>query len=100
MQKLAFDVTFKQMTAKESINIHGNILVATMYREYTELKYMHVIGELDPNSLTRSHNKIALVEVNPIIEEQAKTKREDMRIGATPDMIHHQRRCILSEYFS
>ena len=52
MHKLAVDMTFAQMTAKEGIKKHGGRAVASMYKEYTQLEKMKVMGALNPDSLT------------------------------------------------
>ena len=54
------------MIAKKGIKKHGERAVAAMYKEYKQLEYMKVIGELVPNSLTRSQKKVALQEIDLI----------------------------------
>ena len=66
MHKLAVDVTFTQITAKRGIKKHGEIAVAYIYKEYTQLEYMKVMGELNPDSLTISQKKVALRAINLI----------------------------------
>ena len=44
MHKLAVDVTFTQMTAKNGIEIYGDISVVFIYKEYTQLEDMQVMG--------------------------------------------------------
>ena len=56
MHKLAVDVTFTEMTAKKGIKKHGEIVVAAIYKEYTQLEYMKVMGALNPERLTISQN--------------------------------------------
>ena len=60
IHKLAVDVTFTQMTAKKGIKKHGEIAVAAIYKEYTQLEYMKVMGALNPDSLTISQKKGSL----------------------------------------
>ena len=60
MHKPAVDVVFAQMTAKKCIKKHGEREVAARYKEYTKMEYMKVMGSLNPDIITRSHNKGAL----------------------------------------
>ena len=71
MHKLAMDVTFIQMTAKKGIKKHGEIAVASIYKEYTQLEYMKVMGALNPDSLTISQKKGALRVINLIKEKSS-----------------------------
>ena len=71
MHKLAMDVTFTQMTAKKGIKKHGEIAVAAIYKEYTQLEYMKVMGALNPDSLTISQKKGALRAINLIKEKRS-----------------------------
>ena len=57
MQKLAVGVMFTHMTEKKGINNHGEREVSTIYKEYTKLEDMKVMGPLDPDRLTISQNK-------------------------------------------
>ena len=57
MHKLAVDVTFTQMTDKKGTKKHGEREVADMYKEYTQLEEMKVMGELNPYNLTISQKK-------------------------------------------
>ena len=66
MHKLAMDVTFIQMPDKKGILKNGGRAVAGMYKKYTQLEYMKVIGALNSDSLTRSHKKGALRSINLI----------------------------------
>ena len=43
--------------------------MAAMYKEYTQLEDMKVMGALKPESLTRSQNKVALRAINLIKEK-------------------------------
>ena len=70
MHKLAVDVTFTLMTAKKGIKKHGEIAVAAIYKEYTQLEYMKVMGALNPDSLTISQKKGALRSINLIKEKR------------------------------
>ena len=54
------DVTFTQMTAKKGIKKDGERELIAMYKEYTQLEDMKLMGELDLNSLTISHKKVSL----------------------------------------
>ena len=38
MHQLAVDATFTEMTAKKGIKKHGEIAVAAIYKEYTQLE--------------------------------------------------------------
>ena len=60
IQKLALDVKFKQMKAKKFIKRHGNRAVSAMYKAYTKLKDMKLMGALDPDSLKISQKKGSL----------------------------------------
>ena len=60
IHKLAMDVTFTQMTAKKGIKKDGERELIAMYKEYTQLEDMKLMGELDLNSLTISHKKVSL----------------------------------------
>ena len=71
MQKLAVDVTFIHMKAMKGINKHGDREVEDLYKEYTQLEYMKVMGALDPDSLTRSHKKGSLGAINLIEEKRS-----------------------------
>ena len=44
MHKVSVDVTFTQMTANKGINKHVERAVADIYKEYTQLEYMKVMG--------------------------------------------------------
>ena len=57
MHKLAVDATFTQMTAKKGIQKHGERAVEAMYKEYTQLEDMKVMGSLNNDSFTRSQKK-------------------------------------------
>ena len=52
MHKLDVDVKLTKMTPNKGIKKHVEIAVSTMYKEYTQLEDMKVIGELEPDSLT------------------------------------------------
>ena len=71
MHKLAVDVTLTEMTAKKDIKKHGEIAVAAIYKEYTQLEYMKVMGALNPDSLTISQKKGALRAINLIKEKRS-----------------------------
>ena len=71
MHKLAVDVTFTLMTAKRGIKKHGEIAVAAIYKEYTQLGYMKVTGALNPDILTIPQNKVALRAINLIKEKRS-----------------------------
>ena len=43
MHKLTVDVAFTQMTSRKGIKEHGDILVAAMYKKYTQLEDMKVM---------------------------------------------------------
>ena len=66
MHKLAVDVTFAQMTAKRGIKKRGEREVVAIYKEYTQLEYMKVMGGLNPYSLTISQKKVSLRVINLI----------------------------------
>ena len=66
MHKLAVDVTFTQMIAKKGIKKHGDRVVASMYKEYTQLEDIKVMGELKHYNLTRSQKKVSLRAINLI----------------------------------
>ena len=72
MHKLSVDVTFTQITAKKGIKTHGERAVEAIYKEYTQLEYMKVMGALNPDSLIISHNKGAPRAINLIKENGAK----------------------------
>ena len=72
MHKLAVDVTFTQMTAKKGIKKHGEIAAAYIYKEYTQLEYMKVMGALNPDSFTISQKKGALRFINLIKEKRSR----------------------------
>ena len=65
MHKLAMDVIFAKMTANKGIKNMEKAVVA-MYKEYTHLEYMKVMGALKPDSLTRSQKKGSLRSKNLI----------------------------------
>ena len=71
MHKPAVNVTFKHMAVKKEIKKHGEIEVEYMYKEYTKLEGMDVMGALDLNSLTRSQKKGALRAINLIEEKRS-----------------------------
>ena len=71
MHKLAMDVTLTEITAKKGIKKHGEIAVAAIYKEYTQLEYMKVMGALNPYSLTISQKKGALRAINLIKEKRS-----------------------------
>ena len=66
MHKLAVNVISTQMTGNKGIKNHGERYVAAMYNKYTQLEDMNLIGELDPDSLKKSHNKGALRSIDLI----------------------------------
>ena len=66
------DVKFTQITAKKGNKKHGKRAVTSMYKEYTQLKYMKVIGSLDPDILIRSQNKGSLRSINLIKEKRSR----------------------------
>ena len=45
-------VTFTNMTDKKGIKKHGERAVSAMYKEYTKLEDMKILGDLDPDRLT------------------------------------------------
>ena len=57
IHKLSVDVAFTHMTAKKGTKKHGQKSVAAMYKEYTQLEDMNLMGELDPYNLTISQKK-------------------------------------------
>ena len=57
MHKPAVDVVFAQMTAKKCIKKHGERTVTSMYRKYTQLEDMKLMGSMNPDSLTISQKK-------------------------------------------
>ena len=78
MHKLAVDMTFTKMTAKKGIKKHGEIAVAAMYKEYTQLEDIKVMGELNPDNLTIPQNEVALSAINLIIEKLSRKIKRRM----------------------
>ena len=68
MHKLAVDVTFTQLVTKKGIKKHGERAASAMYKEYTQLEDMKVMGALNSDNLTRPQNKGALRAINLIKE--------------------------------
>ena len=66
MHKLAVYVTFTPIMAKKGIKKHGERELAAMYKEYTKLEYMKVMGSMNPDIITRSQKKGALRAINLI----------------------------------
>ena len=64
-------MTFTQMASKKGIKKHGNRDVAAMYKEFTQLEFMKVMGALNPDSLTISQKKGALRAINLIKEKRS-----------------------------
>ena len=60
---------------------------------------MELMGALNPKILTRSQKKGALWAINLIKEKLRKTKREDVRRSTIPEILHNQRRRILTKHF-
>ena len=60
MHKLAVDVTSTQIKDKKGITKRGERAVAAIYKEYTQLEHMKVMGALNHGILTISLNKGAL----------------------------------------
>ena len=60
------DLILTQMTSKKGIKKHVERAVSALYKEYTPLEYIQVMGALNPYSLTISQNKGALREINLI----------------------------------
>ena len=52
MHTIDVDATFMQMTAKKGIKRHVEISIASMYKIYTQLAYVKVMEELEPESIT------------------------------------------------
>ena len=48
MRKISVDEMFKQMNNKRGINMHGEQAISAMYRYYTHLDNMKIIGVLTP----------------------------------------------------
>ena len=69
IHKLAVDMTYTQMTAMKGIKKHGEREVTATYMEYTQLEDMEVMGSLNPDSLTISQKKGALIAINTIKEK-------------------------------
>ena len=63
---------------------HGKRVVDAMYKKYTQLEDIKLVGELYPNRLTISQNKGSLRAINLIKKRSGKLKREDIRIWTTP----------------
>ena len=61
--------------------------MAAMYKEYTQLEGMKVMGEL---------NQVHKIDK---IKTERESKREDMRIWTTLEVLHNQIRCILADNF-
>ena len=75
MHKLSVGVTFTHITSKKGFKKHGEIAVAVVYREYTPLQYMKVMGSLDPDSLTISQKKGSMREIKLIIGGISQTSK-------------------------
>ena len=54
----------------KGIKNHGERAVTDIYREYTQLEDMKVLGELNRDSLTISHKKGALRSITSIKENR------------------------------
>ena len=52
------------MKAKKRINRHGESAIADMYREYTHLEDMKLMGALDPKILTKSQKRGTLQSID------------------------------------
>ena len=99
MHKLTVDVTFTQMTTKKGIEKHGERAVSAMYKEYTQLEDMKVMGEINSESLTRSHKKGELRAINLIKEKRSvKLKGRTCADGKPPEMLHNKSRRILTNH--
>ena len=57
MHKISVYVIFTQMTAKKGMTIHGEWVVAAIYKEYTQLEVVQMMGALDLDSLTKSQKR-------------------------------------------
>ena len=57
MHKIAVDATFAKIIDKKGIKKHGERAVADMYKYYTHIEYMKVVGALDPTRLTKSQKR-------------------------------------------
>ena len=44
MRKVSVDVTLTKMTAMRGINMQGELEIVVMYKEYTQLDNMKLIG--------------------------------------------------------
>ena len=65
-QKIAVYVMFMQIIAKKGIKRHYESSIASMYKEYTQIYYIKVMGALEPNSLKKSQKRGALREIKLI----------------------------------
>ena len=76
------NVKFTEMTANKGIKKHGEIELSDMYKEYTQLEDMKVMGSLNPDSLTRSQKKESPRAINSIKEKRSrKLKRRTCADG-------------------
>ena len=66
MQKIAVDVTFTKMTSKKGIKIPSKREISAMYKYYTQLEDMNVMGELEPNRTTKPEKRGSLQAINRI----------------------------------
>ena len=89
MYKMAVDATFSQITDKKGIKRHGKRAIATIYKYYTKLEDMEVMGLLYPDSITRSQKKWSTASNKPDKGKKMwKTKRKDMRRCQSTKVLH------------
>ena len=69
MQKISVNVMFTHIISKKGIKRNGEKAIAETFKEYTQLEYMKVMGELEPGSLKKSQKRGALSAINLIKEK-------------------------------
>ena len=53
MHKIAVEGKFTKISTKTGIKIHSEVAISSMYKQYTPLENVKMMGALNPESLTK-----------------------------------------------
>ena len=88
MQEIAVYATFTKIAAKEGIKRHGIIEISSIYKEYTQLEDMEVMGNWNLTASKVTQNRITANNKSDKVKEVWENKRENMRIWQATKVIH------------